>query len=169
MRYWIFAMGCLASMAGCASRSVGAAAPLSPLQERATLAAALDGLAWRLPLPVPYCVTLERDGHRSEPDASWLAALGTRHALLPQRRCPHTYGSMVRLVDSLGRAVGPQRPAGYIDPYQLTVATPTRILPDRAAVRVQAWQGTQFWVIYCEVYLGTAPLASCGTVEEGVS
>jgi len=36
-------------------------------------------------------------------------------------------------------------------------------------MRVHAWHARQFWVIYCEVYLGTVRYTSCGAVEEGVS
>lgn len=143
--------------------------PLPPALERQAFAAAFDGLAWRLSLPVPYCVTIERGGKTSDPDSSYLASLGTKRALLPHRICPPTYGSMVQVVDSLGRPTGPQRPRGYIDPYELTVARPVLVTPDRAAVRIHAWQGTSFWLIYCDVYLPGYRLASCGAVEEGVS
>lgn len=60
---------------------------------------------------------------------------------------------MVQAVDPLGRPTGPQRPPGYIDPYELTVAQPVLVASDRAAVRIQAWQGTRSWLIYCEIYI----------------
>jgi hypothetical protein len=151
-----------------ASRAL-APQPLPPALEREAFAAAFDGLAWRLSLPVPYCVIIERGGQRSEPDSSYLASLGTTRALLPQRTCPPTYGSMVQTVDSLGRPSGPQRPLGYIDPYELTVAPPVLVASDRAAVRIVASQGTHAWLIYCDVYLPGPRSASCGAVEEGVS
>jgi hypothetical protein len=160
-------------LTACAQRAPGSRAlspqPLPPALEREALAAALDGLAWRLPLPVPYCVTIERRGKTSEPDSIYLASLGTKRSLLPHRTCPPTYGSMIRAVDSLGRPVGPQRPSGYIDPYDLTVAQPALVTLNRAAVRIHAWQGTRFWLIYCDVYLPGHRSASCGMVEEGVS
>jgi hypothetical protein len=156
-------------ISGCASRSIGAVTALTPIQEREMIAAALAGLPWRLRLTAPYCVVIERDGKWSEPDSAWLASLDTARALLPRRACPRTYASMVRLVDSLGNPIGPQRPPGYVDPYQLTVTAPVRVDPERAAVRVLAWQGTQFWLIYCEVYLVGGRAGSCGTLEEGVS
>lgn len=154
---------------GCTTRSARALTALSPIQERVVIAAALAGVRGRLPLPAPYCVVFQRDGKRSEPDSAWLASLDTARALLPRRACPRTYASMVRLVDSLGNPIGPQRPLGYVDPYQLTVTAPVRVDPERAAVRVLAWQGTQFWLIYCEVYLVGGRAGSCGTLEEGVS
>ena len=160
-------------LTACAHSAPGSRAlsplPLPPALEREAFAAAFDGLAWRLPLPVPYCVTVERDGKTSDPDASYLASLGTKRALLPHRTCPPTYQSMVRAVDSVGRPTGPQRPPGYIDPYELTVARPVLVTSDRAAVRIHAWQGTHFWLIYCDVYLPGHRSASCGAVEEGVS
>lgn len=140
----------------------------SALQRR-VLGAALEGLAWPLSMPVPYCVSIDRDGKVTEPDSTYLASLGAKRTLLPHQACPPTYGSMVRVVDSLGRSVGPQRPSGYIDPYQLTVAGPVLVTSDRAVVRIQAWQGTRFWLFYCEVYLPGEPFASCGAVQEGHS
>jgi hypothetical protein len=160
-------------LTACAQQVSGSPAlspqPLPPALEREALAAAFDGLAWRLSLPVPYCVIIERGGKRSEPDSSYLASLGTTRALLPHRTCPPTYGSMVQTVDSLGRPTGPQRPPGYIDPYELTVARPVLVTSDRAAVRIHVWQGTRFWLIYCDVYLPGHRSVSCGAVEEGVS
>jgi hypothetical protein len=163
----------LLDLAACAHQGsraqVPSPQPLPPALERTALAAALDGLTWRLPLPVPFCVTLERDGKRSEPDSSWLVSLGSQRTLLPHRACPKTYGSMVRTVDSLGRPVDPQPPGGYIDPYKLTVVGPVAVASDRAAVRILASQGTRFWLIYCDVPLPARRFASCGAVEEGVS
>ena len=75
---------------------------------------------------------------------------------------------MVRVVDSLGHPVGAKPPPGYIDPYHLTIAGPVLVTPELAAVRVQASQGTRFWLIYCDVYLPDHQ-ATCGAVEEGVS
>src|SRR6476469_8901743 len=109
MRALWWAAGCLCALEGCAARSVEDGAAVPPLQEQATIGAALDGLAWVLALPVPYCLTVERNGHRSEPDSSWLAGLDAHHPVLPQGACPPTYGSMVRAVDSLGRPVDPER------------------------------------------------------------
>jgi hypothetical protein len=41
---------------------------------------------------------------------------------------------------------------------------------EQAAVRVHAWQGTQFWVIYCDVYLPRPRIeAACGAIQHGVS
>jgi hypothetical protein len=161
------------SLGACAQQTSGSRDlsphPLPSTLERQALGTAFDALGWRLSLPVPYCVLIDRGGKTSEPDSTYLAGLGTQRALLPHRACPRTYGSMIRAVDSLGRPLGPQRPSGYIDPYQLTVAAPVLVTPDRAAVRIDAWQGAHFWLIYCDVYLLGERSASCGTVMEGDS
>jgi hypothetical protein len=137
--------------------------------EHRVLGAAFSDLTRKLPLPVPYCVLIERAGKAGEADSTDLASLDVARVLLPHESCPPTYGSMVRYVDSLGRPTGPQRPPGYIDPYQLTVAAPVLVTPDRAAVRIHAWQGAHFWVFYCDVAVAEAPFAACGPVMEGDS
>jgi hypothetical protein len=164
----------LAGLAACTQRGSSARAvspqPLPPALEREVLGAALDGLARPLSLDAPYCITLERNGKTTEPDSRWLASLETQREVVPRRACPPTYGSMIQVVDSLGRPVGPHRPSGYIDPYQLTVAGPVAVSSEQAAVRVHAWQGTRFWVIYCDVYLPKPrTTAECGAIQKGVS
>ena len=45
----------------------------------------------------------------------------------------------------------------------------------QAAVRIHAWQGTHFWVIYCDVFVAEGGsvadggAAWCGVVAEGYS
>jgi hypothetical protein len=137
--------------------------------EQRVLSAAFSDLGRKLPLPVPYCVVIERARNIAAPDSTYLAGIRTQRQLLPRSACPPTYGSMVRYVDSAGQPIGPQRPPGYIDPYDLTVAAPVPVTPRLAAVRIHAWQGPHFWVIYCDVAVAEGGFARCGVVREGDS
>jgi hypothetical protein len=76
---------------------------------------------------------------------------------------------MIQVVDSLGRDVGPTRPAGYIDPYHIEITPPVAITEDRAVVRFEANQGTRGWLIYCEVIIAAPHNATCGPTSQWVS
>jgi hypothetical protein len=142
---------------------------LPPALEDAVLRSALQGLEWHLNLPTPYCLSFQPSGARTEPDAAWLARLHLKHQVLPDRDCPPTYSSMIRVVDSLGRDVGQTRPAGYIDPYHITITPPVAITEDRAVVRLEAEQGTRGWLLYCEVLMAAPHPATCGPTSHWVS
>lgn len=85
-----------------------------------------------------------------EPDPELLGALALTPAAVPMSHCPPTYSSMVRTVDKAGRPVGPQAPPEYIDPYRVSVSPAVSMVRNLVAVRLDAAQGTRFWVLYCE-------------------
>jgi hypothetical protein len=158
---------------GCSTRGsseyVGRPTPLPTDLQEAVLRSALQGLEWHLNLPTPYCLIIQAPNARVEPDSQWLARLTLKHQVLPHRSCPPTYTSMVRVVDSLGRDVGPTRPAGYVDPYHIEITPPVAITKERAVVRFEATQGTRGWLLYCEVVIAPPHTATCGPTAEWVS
>ncbi len=74
---------------------------------------------------------------------------------------------MVRAVDSAGRDTGPQRPSGYVDPYQVALSLAVPIIRDLIAVRIDASQGMEVWVINCEAVPRPPVCASCGVTLKG--
>jgi hypothetical protein len=152
-----------------ASQYVAKPRPLPPALKDAIVGSALQGIEWHLNLPTPYCLSFQARDARIEPDAAWLAGLALKHQVLPDRACPPTYSSMIRVVDSLGRDVGQNRPAGYIDPYHVAVTPPVAITEERAVVRVEATQGTRGWLLYCEVLIASPHTATCGPTSHWVS
>src|SRR3954463_7248222 len=146
-----------------ASQYVAKPRPLPAALNDAIVGSALQGIEWHLNLPAPYCLSFQAaGGGRTEPDNPQLAGLALKHQVLPDRACPPTYSSMIRVVDSLGRDVGRTRPAGYIDPYHLAITPPVAISEERAVVRVEASQGTRGWLLYCEVLIAAPHTATCG-------
>jgi hypothetical protein len=143
--------------------------PLAPSLADTVLESALRGLEWHLNLPAPYCLLFEVGDTWREPDTAFLGRLTLEHPVLPHRACPRTYGSMVRAVDSLGRDIGPKRPAGYVDPYHIRITPPVALNEKRAVVRLEASQGTRGWLFYCEVAVAEPTRATCGPTVEWVS
>jgi hypothetical protein len=142
---------------------------LMPETAREVHAAALRSARFYLNLPAPFCIALERGDQRHDPDDRLLSAVSLDTPAVPMSRCPPTYGSMVRFVDSAGRPIGPQRPPGYLDPYRLALSPVVPIVRNLVAVRIDASQGTQLWLIYCEAVPAAPVHASCGVAWEGVS
>src|SRR5690242_3402513 len=101
----------LALLGGCAgrgtSRDAVKPARLPTALADAIIEGALHGVEWHLNMPAPYCLSIQSGGSPSEPDGAWLSRLTLKHQALTERACPPTYGSMVRVVDSLGRDIGP--------------------------------------------------------------
>src|SRR5215207_9536324 len=123
-----------------------------------------------LPLvPTPFCIIIERGSARHDPDPELLRALASESPTLPMSQCPRTSGTWVVTVDSAGRPVEPQRPAGYIDPYLLGVSTAVPIVRDLVAVRIDESQGTRIWILYCEGVPKPPVHASCGVTMQGSS
>jgi hypothetical protein len=149
--------------------SIRPAVPLPPALVETVLESALRGLEWHLNLPAPYCLIFEARDSWREPDAAFLGRLDLKHPVLPRHACPATYGSMVRLVDSLGRDIGPRRPAGYIDPYHIQITPPVALTETLAVVRLEATQGTRGWLFYCEVAIPQPAAATCGPTAQWVS
>jgi hypothetical protein len=127
---------------------------------------ALRGIERHLNMPAPYCLSIQSGDSRTEPDGAWLSRITLEHQVLAERACPLTYGSMVRMVDSLGRDVGPVRPPEYIDPYHVQITPPVAITRERAVVRLQASQGTHGWLLYCEVNIAAPQAATCGPTAQ---
>jgi hypothetical protein len=75
-------------------------------------------------------------------DRRSLQRLGPGRRFVALGDCPPTYASMIRYVDSLGRALGPTRPAGYVDPYSIGLVLPVRWSEGTAYVDVRIGQGT---------------------------
>ncbi len=113
-------------------------------------------------------VCLEFVGAKAPPiDASW-AANGNQ--VVPSSDCPPTYESPILVVDSAGRRVGPVRPSGYVDPYEVRVWPPRRGFALETLVRVEVRQGTRGERFLCEVRSSPPPLsASCGRVGLWIS
>ena len=158
----------------CAPTRAGRGSPspaptLSPEVERAVHVAALKSAQFFLNLPTPFCIVLERGSARRDPEPELLRALAMQPPAVPMNQCPPTYGSWVITVDSAGRPLGPERPPGYIDPYLLGVSPAVPIVRDLVTVRIDASQGTRFWILYCEAVPKAPVHASCGVTMQGSS
>ena len=122
-----------------------------------------------LQLPAPFCVSFWDTVHDGPIPGPKLSRLHVSVQLVPAGECPPTYASMIRVVDSLGRPVGPPRPQGYVDPYHLRIWRPVRVTDTMLVVRIEATQGTPGWSLYCEVRMDNPSHASCGTARQWVS
>ena len=156
----------------CAPASTGGGSPstastLSPEVERSVHVAALTSARFFLNLPTPFCIALERGSTRRDPEPELLRALALQPPAVPMSHCPPTYGSWV--VDSGGRPHGPERPPGYVDPYLLNVSPAVPTVRDLVTVRIDASQGTRFWILYCEAVPRPPFHASCGITIQGNS
>ena len=133
---------------------------------RAVLANASSGLVGK----VPICLSLVDGERRHDPDttAVWLQAFGRR--VTTPSQCPHTYQSMVLVVDTLGRPVDPPRPPGYVDPYYIDLWRPLRIDAGVFLVRYEQRQGTRGERVYCEVReVRPAPHVNCARIDSWIS
>jgi hypothetical protein len=164
---YVISIACAPTRAGTGSLSPGSV--LSQEIERAVHVSVLKSVRFFLNLPTPFCVVLERASDRRDPEPELLRALDGHPAAVPMSRCPPTYGSWVITVDSAGRPLGPERPPGYIDPYLLGVSAAVPIVRDLVAVRIDASQGTRFWILYCEAVPKPPIQASCGVTMQGNS
>jgi hypothetical protein len=98
------------------------------------------------PDTVAVCLTLP-----GPPPAFWyspatplLEELRTpMHAVVGPLQCPRTYDLMYVMVDSTGRNITPERPPGYIDPYDVVVDRYQLLGSDSASLVATAHQGTR--------------------------
>jgi hypothetical protein len=162
-------LGSACAPARTANDSLSPGGTLSPKLERDVQVAALRSARFFLNLPTPFCIVIERGSARRDPDPELLRALAPESSALPMRHCPRTYGTWVVTVDSAGRPVEQERPPGYIDPYLLGVSPAVPIVRDLVAVRIDASQGTQIWILYCEAVPKRPVYASCGVTSKGSS
>lgn len=167
-------IGLLAAVAcGQALAREGFGRGVEPLTLEERVIAAAIAAAGEIPaplrLPVPYCVSFRDTITEDEIRAPDLARLPVSRQLVVRSECPPTYASMIRVVDSLGRSLGPERPAGYVDPYHLTIWRPVRVTHRLLLVRIEATQGTRGWLLYCEISVPDLEHASCGTASEWIS
>lgn len=117
-------------------------ARLAPM-EAEMLGATLDTLSRLMRDSSSLCVTILGGPAGPEaPSATFLRSLRVRRTVVPMDRCPPTYAQMIRVVDSLGRPVGPARPAGYVDPYQIEVGRPQFASYGYAWIYARQLQGT---------------------------
>ena len=156
----------------CAPATAGKGSPsppstFSPEVERSVHVAALRRARFFLNLPTPFCIVLESGSATRDPEPELLRALAMQPPAVPMSQCPPTHGSWV--VDSAGRPLGPERPPGYIDPYRLGVSPAVPIVRDLVSVRIDASQGSRFWILYCEAVPKPPVHASCGVTMRGSS
>jgi hypothetical protein len=163
----VLSSACAPTRAG--TGSLSPAPSLPPELERAVHVAALRSARFFLNLPTPFCIALERAPARRDPEPELLRALELQPPAVPMSRCPPTYGSWIQMVDSAGHPVGPKAPPGYIDPYHLAVSAAVPIVRNLVAVRIDATQGTGFWILYCEAVPKPPVQASCGVTMRGYS
>ena len=161
------------ALAGCAARTPSPETLQPALLPRElaeqVLGSALRGVQFWLNLPAPYCLVYQVDDDWVELDAALLRRLSLQHPVLRRRDCPPTYSGMIRYVDSLGRDIGPKKPPGYINPYQIRVTPPVALTRTRAVIRLEAWQGSQGWLFYCEADIAQPHVARCGEPARFVS
>ncbi len=148
-------------------------AGLEPLTfEERVLASAIEAtktMPGPLHLPAPFCVSFHDTLHDDPVPGPELSRLPVSAHLVPWEQCPPTYASMVRVVDSLGHSLQPERPQGYIDPYRLRIWRPVRVTAQMLAVRIDASQGTHGWLLYCEVLRAEPRRADCGVLRTWVN
>ena len=111
--------------------------------EAEMLGATLDTLARLMRDSSSLCVTiLGGPAGPQAPSAAFLQSLRVRRTVVPMERCPATYTQMIMVVDSVGRPVGPARPAGYVDPYKIEIGRPQFASYGYAWIYARQLQGT---------------------------
>ena len=162
------------AMGGCATHpGHGSADQTTPLTlsrvEQVMIAAAVDSIAAHWPDSTALCLTLMGgpEGARVASD-DLLAQLRTRQRPVRGDRCPPTYTKMIQYVDSAGRPVDPPRPAGYIDPYQLTVSRPQFEQEGYAWIHVRQLQGTRGRAYMCVAQAYETVFASCRAIDSWI-
>jgi hypothetical protein len=73
------------------------------------------------------------------------------------------------VVDSAGRSLMPQRPAGYIDPVYLSVSRPRADVREPTVVLVERWQGTRGQRLHCVVSMEPPTPVACRVVQAWIS
>jgi hypothetical protein len=103
-------------------------------------------------------------------DRGTLRRLGAGRRFVAVEVCPPTYASMIRYVDSLGRPLGPTRPAGYVDPYSIGLVLPVQWSEGTAYVDVRVGQGTGGHEFACVVRgRDTERIAKCRLTRSWLS
>jgi hypothetical protein len=159
----LLAAGLVAVAAACAApRPAVVPARLAPI-ERQVIVAVIDTVAAHLPDSTTLCISIMGGpSGPTSPDDLLLTHLHTRQRPERHSSCPPTYESMMILVDSAGRPRNPPRPAGYIDPYLLSISRPQFEYRDYAWVFVRQRQGTagQEYICSVQAYRGSV-VAHC--------
>ena len=165
---WVAGLGCAHPSSQGSSRSPSVAV-LARVEET-MIAAVIDSIAAHWEDSTAVCVTLMGgpEGARPAPD-DLLHRLQTRQQAVRGDQCPRTYTSMVLVVDSAGRPTAPPAPAGYVDPYQLTVSRPQFQQPGYAWIYVREQQGTLGNAYMCVAQAYERVYASCRSIESWVN
>ncbi|MEP6990962.1 MAG: hypothetical protein ABJA80_08545 [bacterium] len=112
------------------------------MQESAALTSALRTLLASLPADsLAACITLwgGPPAYWYSPDASFLREVQVAHRrVVSNADCPHTYGSMMPNLSASDSV----RPAGYVDPYRITVRHRPEVTADSSVVHMEVNQGT---------------------------
>jgi hypothetical protein len=173
---WRFAAALVVTVtavSGCAGdggqSSNGAGGTLGSV-ERQMLAAAIDTVV-AMQDSTALCLTMMGgpEGPRP-PSRALLGSLQSRRLVVAQADCPVTYESMITPIDSQGRPNRPERPTGYVDPYQLSVARPQFEGVGYAWVHIRQLQGTRGRAFLCTTQsLSGRVWANCRSVDSWTS
>jgi hypothetical protein len=137
--------------------------------EQAMIGAAVDSVAAKWSDSTALCLTLMGGPEGSHPAGDdLLAQLRARQRAVAGDRCPPTYTRMVRQVDSAGRPADPPRPAGYVDPYRITVGRPQFEHEGYAWIYLRQLQGTRGRAYICVAQAYERVFASCREIDSWI-